>query len=205
MKPKLIKKKSSQVIVVFIIGVKWIYCSFSIAGMMTWTLPPQQTEPNRTEPWLQNREPNRTVPLVYRYTPSIHWMQCKSGRYEASDCVWEIKCAIQMSCNCSQKALWKPATDLKLSIKALTSSELLPSVPTGPPCVTLEHQLHACWLQCICCEFQVKCVPYVHPCWATAGVRWAGPHRIRHHRIGTPVICRALHIWIVILTTAVWL
>ncbi len=59
-KPKL-KKKLSQVFVVFIIGVKWIYCCFSIAGKMTWTLPPQQTEPNRTEPWLQNREPNRTT------------------------------------------------------------------------------------------------------------------------------------------------
>lgn len=102
---------------------------------------------------------------------------------KVGDCVWEIKCAIQMSCNCSQKALWKPATDLKLSIKALTSSELLSSVPTGPLCVTLEHQLRACWLQCSSCEFQVKCVPYVHPCWATAGVRRAGPHGIRHHRI----------------------
>lgn len=91
-----------------------------------------------------------------------------------------------MSCNCSQKVLWKPATDLKLSIKALTSSELLPSVPTGPLCVTLEHQLCACWLWCIYREFQVtaaKCVQYVHPSWATAGVRQAGPHGIHHHRI----------------------
>ena len=35
----------------------------------------------------------------------------------------------QMSCNCSQTQRWKPATDPKLSINDLTSSEALPSIP----------------------------------------------------------------------------
>ncbi len=52
---------------------------FSIAGAMPWTLPPQQTETNWTEQWLQNREPNQTMALVYRYTPSftVHWVCMK--------------------------------------------------------------------------------------------------------------------------------
>ncbi len=40
--------------------------------LVRWHEPYPHTEPNRTEPWLQNREPNRTVPLVYRYTPNKH-------------------------------------------------------------------------------------------------------------------------------------
>ncbi len=42
--------------------------------LVRWHEPYPHTEPNRTEPWLQNREPNRTVPLVYRYTPTVYTM-----------------------------------------------------------------------------------------------------------------------------------
>ncbi len=50
--------------------------------LVRWHEPYPHTEPNRTEPWLQNREPNRTVPLVYRYTPSYMSKYYQVGRHD---------------------------------------------------------------------------------------------------------------------------